>query len=126
MIRRPPRSTLFPYTTLFRSRNVGRGVPEQPARVLELERLPRIALPAAARAQHDHVSGLAREQIAAARLVGERPADPTVVEREDTRRDRVGRNLAPRQIGRRAAEPLQIDGELQRIVARERAPDLVV
>src|SRR3712207_9102874 len=26
MIRRPPRSTLFPYTTLFRSRVVGRGV----------------------------------------------------------------------------------------------------
>src|SRR5438105_12916381 len=25
MIRRPPRSTLFPYTTLFRSRGVGRG-----------------------------------------------------------------------------------------------------
>src|SRR2546422_7841305 len=25
MIRRPPRSTLFPYTTLFRSREVGRG-----------------------------------------------------------------------------------------------------
>src|SRR2546426_8780637 len=25
MIRRPPRSTLFPYTTLFRSRHVGRG-----------------------------------------------------------------------------------------------------
>src|SRR3712207_8276909 len=25
MIRRPPRSTLFPYTTLFRSRPVGRG-----------------------------------------------------------------------------------------------------
>src|SRR6266511_6373347 len=28
MIRRPPRSTLFPYTTLFRSRLVG---PEQPS-----------------------------------------------------------------------------------------------
>src|SRR5438445_7447452 len=27
MIRRPPRSTLFPYTTLFRSRHVGDGVP---------------------------------------------------------------------------------------------------
>src|SRR2546426_4345149 len=27
MIRRPPRSTLFPYTTLFRSRLSGRGVP---------------------------------------------------------------------------------------------------
>src|SRR3712207_7304754 len=26
MIRRPPRSTLFPYTTLFRSRRVGRQV----------------------------------------------------------------------------------------------------
>src|SRR5687768_18324663 len=25
MIRRPPRSTLFPYTTLFRSRTPGRG-----------------------------------------------------------------------------------------------------
>src|SRR2546426_4748968 len=25
MIRRPPRSTLFPYTTLFRSRNANRG-----------------------------------------------------------------------------------------------------
>src|SRR5256885_15862571 len=26
MIRRPPRSTLFPYTTLFRSNAVGRGL----------------------------------------------------------------------------------------------------
>src|SRR5688572_32077044 len=30
MIRRPPRSTLFPYTTLFRSR-VGTGPPARPA-----------------------------------------------------------------------------------------------
>src|SRR5690348_17572877 len=27
MIRRPPRSTLFPYTTLFRSRLLGKSVP---------------------------------------------------------------------------------------------------
>src|SRR3989441_6862809 len=27
MIRRPPRSTLFPYTTLFRSRAAGRATP---------------------------------------------------------------------------------------------------
>src|SRR3712207_6972744 len=27
MIRRPPRSTLFPYTTLFRSRRIGRTEP---------------------------------------------------------------------------------------------------
>src|SRR3712207_6918383 len=34
MIRRPPRSTLFPYTTLFRSRRVRvllRGAPDGPA-----------------------------------------------------------------------------------------------
>src|SRR2546427_10927730 len=39
MIRRPPRSTLFPYTTLFRSHRVGVPVPLQrrvPAR-LDLE-----------------------------------------------------------------------------------------
>src|SRR5439155_17152570 len=29
MLRRPPRSTLFPYTTLFRSQD-GRGAPAQP------------------------------------------------------------------------------------------------
>src|SRR5260370_15961927 len=28
MIRRPPRSTLFPYTTLFRSQHVGAGLPD--------------------------------------------------------------------------------------------------
>src|SRR5260221_2263868 len=28
MIRRPPRSTLFPYTTLFRSSEISRGLPE--------------------------------------------------------------------------------------------------
>src|SRR2546427_6809364 len=27
MIRRPPRSTLFPYTTLFRSARIGRALP---------------------------------------------------------------------------------------------------
>src|SRR2546422_2979044 len=31
MIRRPPRSTLFPYTTLFRSRAVGRVAHHDPA-----------------------------------------------------------------------------------------------
>src|SRR2546425_11121348 len=32
MIRRPPRSTLFPYTTLFRSRDRGRPAPPRAAR----------------------------------------------------------------------------------------------
>src|SRR2546430_6798072 len=37
MIRRPPRSTLFPYTTLFRSieRSVTRPVPQAPAAPVE-------------------------------------------------------------------------------------------
>src|SRR5947208_6011989 len=33
MIRRPPRSTLFPYTTLFRSNNLKLGAVAQPLRV---------------------------------------------------------------------------------------------
>src|SRR3712207_8587418 len=36
MIRRPPRSTLFPYTTLFRSPAVLVGLARQPGRLLEL------------------------------------------------------------------------------------------
>src|SRR3712207_8659547 len=36
MIRRPPRSTLFPYTTLFRSANTGIGSPAR----LRLQRTP--------------------------------------------------------------------------------------
>src|SRR3712207_8273469 len=44
MIRRPPRSTLFPYTTLFRSPRlprVRRGLSEAPARHVRLRRLGR-------------------------------------------------------------------------------------
>src|SRR5688572_31562813 len=40
MTRRPPRSTLFPYTTLFRSRVAGRGVHD--ARSPRTERAPRV------------------------------------------------------------------------------------
>src|SRR5258708_32534642 len=39
MIRRPPRSTLFPYTTLFRS--TGARARSQPAALVALARLPR-------------------------------------------------------------------------------------
>src|SRR2546429_6470146 len=37
MIRRPPRSTLFPYTTLFRSRIVPTGVPQPHRRNCHLQ-----------------------------------------------------------------------------------------
>src|SRR3712207_8084961 len=46
MIRRPPRSTLFPYTTLFRSRLGEPPVrPLEPARLREHRVGPRLALP---------------------------------------------------------------------------------
>src|SRR3989475_10383722 len=45
MIRRPPRSTLFPYTTLFRSHQLGPPVPHvSVASRLELEQLRRLPL----------------------------------------------------------------------------------
>src|SRR3712207_7379725 len=40
MIRRPPRSTLFPYTTLFRSRAAGDARPEQAADAAPAARRP--------------------------------------------------------------------------------------
>src|SRR3712207_8266732 len=45
MIRRPPRSTLFPYTTLFRSVvHHGRELPGQPDRLGDQVDVPRVAL----------------------------------------------------------------------------------
>src|SRR5688572_31643190 len=42
MMRRPPRSTLFPYTTLFRSYRKRYGIPEGDRRFLETGRLVKI------------------------------------------------------------------------------------
>src|SRR2546422_6608075 len=50
MIRRPPRSTLFPYTTLFRSgHEVGRRGPRRHEAHADLARRPRVALRGMAR-----------------------------------------------------------------------------
>src|SRR2546422_1360281 len=43
MIRRPPRSTLFPYTTLFRSQNARFGF-EHPPLIRDLAALPLLSL----------------------------------------------------------------------------------
>src|SRR3712207_7629146 len=61
MIRRPPRSTLFPYTTLFRSRRVG-----NPEMLLDL---PEVAARSKEDLQH---LGLGRVQ-GAERAAGEHP-----------------------------------------------------
>src|SRR3989442_4403644 len=44
MIRRPPRSTLFPYTTLFRSRSHTDGLPCGLQRALEEEQMARFVI----------------------------------------------------------------------------------
>src|SRR2546427_5600191 len=48
MIRRPPRSTLFPYTTLFRSERASREWPRKPAPGPTFERRSRLGLEAPA------------------------------------------------------------------------------
>src|SRR3712207_7883804 len=70
MIRRPPRSTLFPYTTLFRSRRVGgRRVLEQPGIVV-------------LHAGQPTAQGLAeRARLGEAREIGD-PGEPRLVLRQ--------------------------------------------
>src|SRR5438067_8270162 len=55
MIRRPPRSTLFPYTTLFRSHDT--GPPRRPAR----GHCRRLCLPCARRGRLPHRPGRSEE-----------------------------------------------------------------
>src|SRR5438067_2946901 len=42
MIRRPPRSTLFPYTTLFRSERSSSSARHNPLRLLDRKRAPQL------------------------------------------------------------------------------------
>src|SRR3712207_7573107 len=89
MIRRPPRSTLFPYTTLFRS-TCGRGSPLlsttafmacmcspmrlRPARRSAIAPAPcaRAAVPASAARSEEHTSELQSRQYLACRLLLEK------------------------------------------------------
>src|SRR3712207_6874635 len=65
MIRRPPRSTLFPYTTLFRSRP-GTGDAHVPLAQLRLDEFgPRAPHQLAVEARHEIVvEGLVTEEVA--------------------------------------------------------------
>src|SRR2546426_5541010 len=58
MIRRPPRSTLFPYTTLFRSSRVTPGTSCTSARRLPTNRLKSVDLPTFGRRSEEHTSEL--------------------------------------------------------------------
>src|SRR2546428_10348055 len=81
MIRRPPRSTLFPYTTLFRSRSSRQGLPGcQPGGVAESCRseLPQRSLlrpgghPAHAARSEEHTSELQSRSDLVCRLLLEK------------------------------------------------------
>src|SRR5437870_13214055 len=67
MIRRPPRSTLFPYTTLFRSLVAHRAVERVVDQVKLHDRLPRL-LDAVGLGRHDHP--LSRQRVAGDRGPG--------------------------------------------------------
>src|SRR5437868_10288672 len=56
MIRRPPRSTLFPYTTLFRSEAVGPDLPESDSRIDRIGRRHRDRDRKSTRLNSSHVS----------------------------------------------------------------------
>src|SRR3989441_8863712 len=73
MIRRPPRSTLFPYTTLFRSRRVGNGL----RTTLMLGRLPPVVALAAACASGGASGGTTPTPYTpSSAQVGDRPTQP--------------------------------------------------
>src|SRR5690348_17557898 len=57
MIRRPPRSTLFPYTTLFRSTGVGRVEAQQADRLLTIAQRQRDRLAEVVGARGIHFPG---------------------------------------------------------------------
>src|SRR5947209_12631682 len=74
MIRRPPRSTLFPYTTLFRSAAVADVaeplVPDRPVGVVQVVAAPRRLL--VGRRSEEHTSELQSRQYLVCRLLLEK------------------------------------------------------
>src|SRR3712207_7569465 len=74
MIRRPPRSTLFPYTTLFRS-EVARVSSRSPRAVAVSRCAPRVSLPAHPRRSEEHTSELQSRQYLVCRLLLEKKID---------------------------------------------------
>src|SRR3712207_8780815 len=81
MIRRPPRSTLFPYTTLFRSEHRELG----PVGAHGGELVTRLVV-----GQRDHAGTLAREQV---REVGA-PGAPVHLDRKSTRLNSSHANIS--------------------------------
>src|SRR2546430_7389874 len=71
MIRRPPRSTLFPYTTLFRSRHGDRGA-RRHAGVAVVEEQPELVRARRRRRSEEHTSELQSQSNLVCRLLLEK------------------------------------------------------
>src|SRR5438034_7296666 len=82
MIRRPPRSTLFPYTTLFRSRGTSEARPRSSASCLRCPRATR---------SEEHTSELQSHSDLVCRLLLEKKKKPgleeVLADRKGTRHD---------------------------------------
>src|SRR3712207_5528270 len=107
MIRRPPRSTLFPFTTLFRSRGrAARDGARALPRAVPVPRRRRPAVLPALPAQRRHVprGALQHRQLRAAHPHGRRPGGPGP-RRPHLGRRRLPRLQQPRRAGPRAALP---------------------
>src|SRR5690606_41662972 len=76
MLRRPPRSTLFPYTTLFRSKSVQNGVRTIAWRTCEPHCSPQFSLPRSSRSE-EHTSELQSRENLVCRLLLEKKKKPT-------------------------------------------------
>src|ERR671921_951069 len=90
MIRRPPRSTLFPYTTLFRSHRGRRVAGHQPRRGAAPIRPPAGRHAGRGRRSEEHTSELQSRQYLVCRLLLENKEqslwvvdDPTLLEQSD-------------------------------------------
>src|SRR5260221_7701531 len=80
MIRRPPRSTLFPYTTLFRSQRRATALPQQlglPLRVRRSRVLHPQELEAVVRRSEEHTSELQSHSDLVCRLLLEKKKTDT-------------------------------------------------
>src|SRR5258707_7242773 len=92
MIRRPPRSTLFPYTTLFRSRNASSpltpaGSARKPRPIAAakptIQSHPCLAAPKSQARSEEHTSELQSRQYLVCRLLLEKKNTPQDVRARD-------------------------------------------
>src|SRR2546430_16707927 len=84
MIRRPPRSTLFPYTTLFRSRR-GSAKPQQKPRLSREEMLKIFRTMYLSRRSEEHTSELQSQSNLVCRLLLEKKKKKRVLRELPTR-----------------------------------------